>query len=107
MAWPRWRQAALAATLSGILVLLAFTGAPRPALAQDNGQQSAAAETEGGQGAGDDFDMRRLARYGDMLVVTVNTRLVVLANFGFPGLLGLADSVWRISRRRGAGYSAT
>jgi para-nitrobenzyl esterase len=47
-------------------------------------------------GAGSDFDARRLAVTGDVVVVTVNSRLGVFGFFGHPGLpgsgtYGLAD----------------
>jgi para-nitrobenzyl esterase len=40
------------------------------------------------QGSGSDFDARRLAVQGEVVVVTINYRLGVFGFFGYPGLAG-------------------
>ena len=40
------------------------------------------------EGAGNEYDPRRLATQGDVVVVTLNYRLGIFGNFGLPGLAG-------------------
>lgn len=40
------------------------------------------------EGSGDEYDPRRLAVDGDVVVVTLNYRLGIFGNFGLPGLAG-------------------
>ncbi len=42
----------------------------------------------GGDGTGSDADPHRLAVDGDVVVVTLNYRLGIFGNFGYPGLVG-------------------
>ena len=59
----------------------ATQGAPKPVMVWLHGAGA-------GSGAGHDFDARRLAVGGDVVVVTVNYRLGVFGFFGYPGLSG-------------------